>query len=337
MNYEIYDLGNIKLLSGEIIKSAKLAYKTYGSLNSNGDNVVLLPTFYTGTHKRNEGFFGPGRAIDPNKHFIVSINMFGNGLSSSPNNTPSPHDGPRFPLVTLWDNVACQHQLLTEHLGINSIALVAGWSMAGCQSYQWAAQFPNMVKSILPFCSSAKTSHHNLVFLEEVKSALCADINWNEGNYLSQPVNGLKSFARIYAGWAFSKNFYKEEIYKKLGFNTIEDLLLNWENDHIENWDANNLLAKIATWKANDISFGPLYKNDIKKALRSIRAQTILITCTEDLYFRPEDNVFESQHIPNVELHTYDSPLGHCVANPGNDKNFEDILDININKLLNQF
>ena len=145
MNYEIYDLGNIKLLSGEIIKSAKLAYKTYGSLNSNGDNVVLLPTFYTGTHKRNEGFFGPGRAIDPIKHFIVSINMFGNGLSSSPSNTPSPHDGPRFPLVTLWDNVACQHKLLTEHLGIKVIALVAGWSMAGCQAYQWGAQFPDMV------------------------------------------------------------------------------------------------------------------------------------------------------------------------------------------------
>ena len=71
--------------------------------------------------------------------------------------------------------------------------------------------------------------------------------------------------------------------------------------------------------------------------MRSIRAQTILITCTEDLYFRPEDNVFEAQHIPNVELHTYDSPLGHCVANPGNDKNFEDVLDKNIHKLLNKF
>ena len=131
MNYKIYDLGNLKLLSGEVIKSARLAYKTYGTLNSNGDNVVLLPTFYTGTHKRNEGFFGSGRAIDPNKHFIVSINMFGNGLSSSPSNTPSPHDGPRFPLVTLWDNVACQHKLLTEHLGIKVVALVAGWSMEG--------------------------------------------------------------------------------------------------------------------------------------------------------------------------------------------------------------
>ena len=337
MNYEIYDLGNIKLLSGEIIKSAKLAYKTYGTLNSNGDNVVLLPTFYTGTHKRNEGFFGSGRAIDPNKYFIVSINMFGNGLSSSPSNTTSPHDGPRFPLVTLWDNVACQHKLLTEHLGINVIALVTGWSMAGCQAYQWGAQFPDMVKAILPFCSSAKTSPHNLVFLEEVKSALCADQNWNEGNYVLPPVKGLKAFARIYAVWAFSKTFYRNEGYKKLGFNTIEDLFVNWENDHIENWDANNLLAKIATWKANDISFGPYYKNDLKKALRSIRAQTILIPCTQDLYFRPEENVFEAEHIPNVEIHPYDSPLGHCVANPGNDKNFEASLDKNIHKLLNKF
>jgi len=165
-DYEIFDLGNVKLLSGAILESAKLAYKTYGSLNANCDNVVLLPTFYTGTHKRNEGFFGSGRAIDPSTHFVVSINMFGNGLSSSPSNALPPHDGPHFPLVTLWDNVACQKKLLTEHLGVKRIALVMGWSMAGCQAYQWGAQFPEMVNAILPFCSSAKTSPHNFVFLE---------------------------------------------------------------------------------------------------------------------------------------------------------------------------
>ena len=85
-DYDIFELGDVKLLSGNILKSAKLAYKTYGKLNGNNDNVILLPTFYTGTHKRNEGFFGENRAINPNKHFIISINMFGNGLSSSPSN-----------------------------------------------------------------------------------------------------------------------------------------------------------------------------------------------------------------------------------------------------------
>ena len=335
MDYEQFNLGDVTLLSGVILPSAKMAYKTYGRLNASGDNAILLPTFYTGTHKRNEGFFGSGRAIDPNKHFIVSVNMFGNGLSSSPSNTSAPYDGPRFPLITLWDNISSQHKLLTEHLKVKRLALVTGWSMAGCQAYQWAAQFPDIVNAILPFCSSAKTSPHNFVFLEGVKAALCADQNWKEGNYVSPPVNGLKAFARIYAGWAFSQTFYREKLYKKLGFNTIEDLLVNWENDHIENWDANNLLAKLATWQVNDISVGPHYKNDIKKALQSIRAQTILIPCTQDLYFRPEDNVFEAQHIPNVEIRPYDSPWGHCVANPGNDKSFEIALDKAVNDLLN--
>jgi len=335
MDYQQFELGDVTLLSGVILPSAKIAYKTYGKLNARGDNVILLPTFYTGTHKRNEGFFGSGRAIDPNKHFIVSVNMFGNGLSSSPSNTSAPYDGPRFPLITLWDNISSQHKLLTEHLKVKRLALVTGWSMAGCQAYQWAAQFPDIVNAILPFCSSAKTSPHNFVFLEGVKAALCADQNWKEGNYVSPPVNGLKAFARIYAGWAFSQTFYREKLYKKLGFNTIEDLLVNWENDHIENWDANNLLAKLATWQVNDISVGPHYKNDIKKALQSIRAQTILMPCTQDLYFRPEDNVFEAQHIPNVEIRPYDSPLGHCVANPGNDEGFEVVLDQAVNDLLN--
>ena len=336
MDYEQFNLGDVTLLSGVILPSAKMAYKTYGRLNASGDNAILLPTFYTGTHKRNEGFFGSGRAIDPNKHFIVSVNMFGNGLSSSPSNTSAPYDGPRFPLITLWDNISSQHKLLTEHLKVKRLALVTGWSMAGCQAYQWAAQFPEIVNAILPFCSSAKTSPHNFVFLEGVKAALCADQKWKEGNYVSPPVNGLKAFARIYAGWAFSQTFYREKLYKKLGFNTIEDLLVNWENDHIENWDANNLLAKLATWQVNDISVGPHYKNDFKKALQSIRAQTILIPCNQDLYFCPEDNFFEAQHIPNVEIRPYDSPWGHCVANPGNDKSFEIALDKAVNDLLNR-
>ena len=332
---ETFDLGDVKLSSGEILKSAKLTYKTYGALNKTSDNVIVLPTFYTGTHKRNEGFFGPDRAINPNKYFIVSINMFGNGLSSSPSNSLSPQDGPRFPNITLWDNINCQQKLLTEKLKVKKIALVAGWSMAGCQAYQWSAQFPNMVKSILPFCASAKTSTHNHVFLEGVKAALVADKNWNKGNYKSPPVDGLKAFGRVYAGWAFSQDFFRDELFKKLGFKTAEELLQDWESDHVKNWDANNLLAKIKTWQTADISFGPIYNNDFKMALKSISARTILMPCNQDLYFRTKDNEIESQYIKNASLRPIDSPFGHCAANPGNDKNFEIQLDKNINELLN--
>ena len=84
--YQEFRLGNVKLLSGKILNSAKLIYKTYGKLNKDRSNVIVLPTFYTGTHIRNEGFIGKNRALNPNKYFIISINMFGNGLSSSPSN-----------------------------------------------------------------------------------------------------------------------------------------------------------------------------------------------------------------------------------------------------------
>ncbi|WP_299669380.1 alpha/beta fold hydrolase [uncultured Ruegeria sp.] len=335
-DFATYELGDLPLLSGEVLKDAKIAYQTYGSLSATGDNVIILPTFYTGTNTRNEGFFGPGRAIDPARHFIISPNLFGNGRSSSPSNTPAPHDGPRFPLVQMWDNIAAQHRLIHDHLGIEKIALVAGWSLAGCQSYQWAAQYPHMVQAILPFCASAKTSPHNFVFLEGVKAALCADQNWNGGNYDNPPEAGLKAFGRVYAGWAFSQAFYRERLYNQLGFQSIEELMQDWEQDHVQGWDANNLLAKLATWQAGDISAGPLYNGDYKLALGAIKARAILMPCTQDLYFPPEDNEIEVCHMPNAVFRPYDSPWGHCAANPGNDKGFTAQLDVNIRELLEE-
>ncbi|MAO94710.1 MAG: hypothetical protein CMD00_04060 [Flavobacteriales bacterium] len=329
-----YELGDIELLSGETLLSAKLAYKTYGALNSDKNNVILLPTFYTGTHKRNEGFFGANRAINPEKHFIISINLFGNGLSTSPSNADKKQRGSKFPTITLWDNIKCQHELLTKNFNIEKIALVTGWSMAGCQSYQWAAQYPDMVEAILPFCASAKTSEHNFVFLEGVKAALCADPIWNNGDYSSPPIEGLKAFGRVYAGWAFSQSFFREKKYKELGFKNVEELLIDWENDHVNNWDANNLLTKLLTWQQNDISTGPIYNNNFTEALNRIKAKAILMPCSHDLYFPPEDNEFEVKHMQNAELRKFDSIWGHCVANPGNDKNFEVALDNAINDLL---
>lgn len=335
VDYEIYDLGTVTLQSGESLPNAKLAYKTYGELNAAKNNVVVSPTFYTGTHYRNEGFFGHGRAIDPDRHFIVSINMFGNGLSSSPSNTPAPFDGPRFPKITLFDNVACQYRLLTEQLGVERIALVAGWSMAGCQSYQWGAQYPDRVDAILPFCASAKTSIHNWVFLEGVKAALTADAAFANGDYSKPPEKGLKAFGRVYAGWAFSQTFYREELFKKLGFNSAEELLLDWEQDHL-NWDANDLLAKLWSWQQGDISANDLYHNDFHAALGSIKAKAILIPCSTDLYFPPQDNEIEAKHMPNAQLKVFDSPWGHCVASPGNEPKFHDFLDQCIEELLHK-
>ena len=315
-DHETFELGDIRLQSGVTLPAAKLAYKTYGSLNASGDNAIVMPTFYTGTHVRNEGYVRAVPALDPARYLIVSINMFGNGLSSSPSNTPPPYDGPRFPVVTLHDNVACQRRLLTEALGVRRVALVMGWSMAGCQSYQWGAQYPDMVDAILPFCASARTSAHNQVFLEGVKAALMADAAFAGGDYTTPPEAGLKAFARVYAGWAYSQTFYRERLHCELGFETWEALLRDWERDHLE-WDANDLLAKLLTWQLGDISANARYKGDFERALGAIRARAILVPSTTDLYFPPEDNAIEARHMPNASVRPYVSAWGHCAASPG--------------------
>jgi homoserine O-acetyltransferase len=332
-DFSVFDLGDFELQSGEVLPDARLAYKTYGELNAQHDNVVVLPTFYTGSHMRNEGYFGAGRAIDPARHFVVSINMFGNGISSSPSNTSAPFSGADFPDITLYDNIHAQYRLLTEALQVERIALVTGWSMAGCQSFQWAAQYPDFVDAILPFCASAKTSEHNIVFLEGVKAALQADAVYADGRYSEPPIMGLKAFGRVYAGWAFSQTFFRERMYRLQGFDSAEELLQDWEQDHL-NWDANDLLCKLRTWQRGDISDNGLYRGDFRTALNAIRAKTIVIVCADDLYFRPEDNQLEIEHIIGGELRVYESPWGHCVASPGNSPEFERYLDQAISELL---
>ncbi len=123
-----FDLGDVELLSGEKLTSAVLVAKTWGRLSAARDNVIVLPTYYTGTHEGYAPLVGPGNVFDTNRYFVVSPNLFGNGLSTSPSNAIDSNSGPRFPQVDVYDNVLCQHRLLTERFDVTDIQLVAGWS-----------------------------------------------------------------------------------------------------------------------------------------------------------------------------------------------------------------
>jgi homoserine O-acetyltransferase/O-succinyltransferase len=91
VDYEIFELGNFTLQEGATLRNAKLAYKTYGALNADKSNVIIYPTWYSGQHYDNEWLIGEGMALDPQKYFIIIPNMIGNGLSTSPSNTPEPY------------------------------------------------------------------------------------------------------------------------------------------------------------------------------------------------------------------------------------------------------
>ena len=316
-DFETFELGNIVLQSGATLRGAKLAFKTFGQLNAAKDNVIVYPTFYGGQHYQNEAIIVEGRALDPSKYFIIIPNMLGNGLSSSPSNTPPPYDKSSFPGVTSYDNIIAQHRLVTERFGIEKIALVTGFSMGAQQTFHWGALFPDMVERIMPICGSAKTSHHNFVFLEGVKAAIITDAAWMEGWYDKQPTKGLRAMGRVYAGWAVSQAFYREEVYLDIGYSSLEDYLVEfWEGRRVEG-DANDFLAMLWTWQNGDISANPLYDGDFHKALGAIKAKAIVMPCRTDLYFPPEDNANEVSHMPNAEFRPIESIWGHLAGGPG--------------------
>ena len=241
-------------------------------------------------------------ALDPTRYFIIVPNMLGNGLSSSPSNTPPPYDRARFPRVTFSDQVQQQHRLVTEKFGIETLPLVTGWSMGAGQTYQWAVSFPDMVQRACPFCGSSKTSEHNIVFLEGVKAALTADHAFKGGWYDEMPEvsKGIRSLARVYAGWGFSQAFYWDQVYKQMGYSSLEDFLVGfWEGFFLDNRDPNNLLAMLWTWQNGNVGNTPGFDGDHIKALQSIKAKLVALPAEKDLYFPPEDEEYAAQHIPN--------------------------------------
>lgn len=310
------ELGDLPLQRGGVLRSARLAYATWGRLNAAGDNCIVFPTYYTGTHASNARMIGPGRALDPERWFIVVPDLFGNGLSSSPSNTPGAQGGADFPTVTVYDNVEAQYRLLFHELGVRRVALATGWSMGALQAWHWAAAYPELVDALLPFCGASRCWPINQVFLDGVRAALETDPVFASGHYTEAPVRGLKAFARVYAGWAYSPRFYREALYRAHGYPDLEHFLRFWEDDHL-GWDANDLLAKLWTWRHADIGAHPRFGGDWRAALASIRARTVLIPCTEDRYFTVEENALEAACVPGARLQPLDSPYGHVAGAPG--------------------
>ncbi len=315
-DYCVFDAGNVALQSGLSYRSARLAYKTYGELNAARSNAIVYCTPFGAHHTDIEFMIAPGAALDPAKYFIIIPNMFGNGLSSSPSNTPPPFDKNRYPHFTAHDNVAVQQRLVTEVFGIQTLQLVYGWSMGGIQAYQWAAQFPDMVERLGVTCGAARCSPHNFVFLEGVRATLTADAQFQDGWFVSKPERGLRAMGRVYAGWALSQAFYRESMWRGLGFTSLEDfLVMSWEGNFLRR-DANNLLAHIWTWQHADISANDRYQGNFALALSSIRARALVMPSDTDLYFTVEDNRREVALMQCATLAPLSTPWGHRGGNP---------------------
>lgn len=309
-----FTIQNFALQCGMVLPEAQLVYQTYGELNRDRTNVILYPTSYGAQHSDIDWLIGSDGILDPTDWFIVIPNMFGNGLSTSPSNCDVCKS------ENFWfshiDNVSAQAKLLQAVFHVDRLALIYGWSMGAQQAYHWGALYPDRVERIAALCGTAKTTDHNKIFLLSLRAALTADPAWNGERFEAMPDRGFRAFARIYASWAASQAFYREGIYYRLGYRSLEDYLLNgWEVNYRKR-DPHNLLAMIDTWLHCDMSDNSTFQGDYPRALAAIQAQTLVMPASTDLYFTPEDCAAESALIPNAEYRVIPSIWGHRAGNP---------------------
>ncbi|MEI9952270.1 MAG: alpha/beta fold hydrolase [Pseudomonadota bacterium] len=307
----VFELGPFRLHSGQVLPNANVVYQTYGTLAADRGNVVLYPTSFGAQHSDIDWLITPGGILDPSRYFVIVVNMFGNGLSTSPSQT----GGVPF-AVSHYDNVAAQARLLAEVFGVERLALIYGWSMGAQQAYHWAVLHPERVERIAVLCGTARTSQHNLLFLKSLEAALQADPAWDGARFVGAPERGLRAFARIYASWAASQAFYRERLYRSLGYTDLEDYLTRaWEPNYRRRHPS-DLLNMLHTWMHSDVSANAEYGGDLARALAAIRARTLVMPSSTDLYFTAEDCAADARAIVGARLLTIPSIWGHRAGNP---------------------
>ncbi|MFH7027401.1 MAG: alpha/beta fold hydrolase [Heteroscytonema crispum UTEX LB 1556] len=329
-------LENFRLECGKVLPQARLVYQTYGELAGDRTNAILYPTSYGAQHWDIDWLIRSDGILDPNRWFIIIPNMFGNGLSSSPSNSKDCGLSEQGFWFSHVDNIRAQEQLLREVFQIEHLALIYGWSMGAQQAYHWGVLYSDRVARIAALCGTARTTDHNIVFLQSLRTALTADPTWNGKRFEAPPERGYKAFARIYASWAASQTFYREGIYYKLGYTSLEDYLLRAWEPYYKQRDPHNLLTMIDTWLRCDVSNNSIYQNNYERAMGEIKAKTLVMPSTTDLYFTPEDCAAEAALIPEAKYLPIPSLWGHRAGNPYQNPTDENFIRVAIQQLLKE-
>jgi homoserine O-acetyltransferase len=314
-DYQVASIGPLDLEEAGSIPDCRLAYTTWGELSPAKDNAVLITTWYSGTHQIwRDVYVGPGHALDPSRYFIVCIDQIGSGLSVSPHNADGPNAEiamSRFPKVRIGDDVVAQERLLRQLFGIETLQLVVGGSMGAQQTYEWAVRFPEKVRRAAPIAGTAQTTPHDFLFAKALVEAITSDPGFAGGEYSSnaEVEAGLRRHAGIWAVIGFSTEFWKQEVWRALEFDSEEAFMAGFLEPYFTVMDPNDLLTMAWKWQRADVARHT--GGDLEAALARITAKTFVMPIDEDMFFPVRDCRAEQEMVKGGELRVVNEVVGH--------------------------
>lgn len=300
---EYFRVTDFKLRSGETLKEMVVEYATLGEprRDSNGDivNAVVKPHGWSGNYAQTitlaKDLVGPGKPLDPQKHFIIFPTSLGSPGSSAPSVSGL---GPKFPVYAIADMVAAQHRLITEKFGIKKLAGVIGASMGGYQTLQWITQYPEMMNWAVPIAASRKADGRTLGIFGMISYNIRTDPAYRKGEYSEQPRDGLRRGFMGATLWLIGAAGLERR------FKTEAQLLKMLEDAAFRNekMDANDVI-----WRNEAMA-----SYDVSADLPKVKARVLVVGVVEDELFPPELAIRPTADaIPGAKVFLYESPAGH--------------------------
>lgn len=292
------NLGTCKVESGETIQDCRIGYRTWGKLNEQRSNVVVLFTWFTG----NTSMLVGEKHVDPAKYYVVAIDALADGVSSSPSNsTAQPRK--QFPRITIADMVETEHRLLTEALNLKHVHAVMGGSMGAMQALQWSVQFPDFMDVVIAISGSTQLTPHDLLFARAEKQAILDSKEWNDGNYKA-PLH-IAAVEDIQHLELESPDKLNQEITRELFDAEAEKM------EQSENFDPSDRLRQLEAVMALDVS--KKFAGRMEDAARAVKARMLIIISTRDLMVNPAPALHFAELL-HVEALKLDSNCGHLAA-----------------------
>ncbi|MGX5715678.1 homoserine O-acetyltransferase MetX [Arthrobacter sp. MAHUQ-56] len=331
-------IGGLELEAGGYLPDVTLAYETWGTLNADGSNAVLIEHALTGsTHVTRgdtdekgwwEQLAGPGAPVDTERFFVVSINIVGGCYGSTGPSSPAPDGRPwgsRFPLVTLRDSTVAEARL-ADQLGISSWYAVLGGSMGGARALEWAVTYPERVQRCAVISVGAASTAEQIAFAQAQTLAIRQDPNFNGGDYYGGPCpeDGLALARRIahitYRSAAELEGRFgraaqvpesplQGEVLAARGRYQVESYLDHQGNKLVRRFDANSYIALTEALMSHDVSRG---RGTLAETLAVATARFFVAAVDSDRLYFPSQSRELAQALPgDVDVHVIQAPIGH--------------------------
>ena len=303
-------LGDFQLENGQTIRNCRIGYRTFGKLNQARSNAIIFPTWAGGTTEQLKGSIGPGKLIDSNRYFVITVDALGNGVSSSPSNSKLQ---PRmsFPNFTLRDTVNTQYELATRILKIDHVRAVIGISMGGMQTFQWIVSYPDFMDLGIPIVGSPRLAPYDLLLWQSQLDGIMNDRNWNNGDYVVNPARSPEyEFGALLL--TTPDHFNKEMTRAK-----VLDELKKEREAKGGGFDANDKVRQVEAMMALDVSapFG----GSLEEAAARVKARVFVVVAKFDHVVTPGP-ALEFAQLLHAKVMVLEGDCGHIATACEGDK-----------------